>query len=73
MNNRRTPHLMGFVIVLLGISGCAGVPKEKTAPCKRPANAMAYAADPRTDCGPMHAVNGNPVAAFKAIEAIGND
>jgi len=47
------------------LAGC-GTVKEKTAPCKRPANLTSFAADPRNDCGPMRAVN-NPAAAFAAI------
>lgn len=42
---------------LSALAGCATPPKEHTAPCKRPANALGFADDPRTDCGPMHAVN----------------
>lgn len=73
MIERRNIYLMGLAIAVFSIGGCAGVPKEKTAPCKRPANAMAYAEDPRMDCGAMRSVNGNSVAAFEAIEAISND
>ncbi len=47
------------------LAGC-GTVKEKTAPCKRPANLSSFAADRRNDCGPMRAVN-NPAAAFAAI------
>lgn len=47
------------------LAGC-GTGKEKTAPCKRPANLTSFAADPRHDCGPMRAVN-DPSAAFAAI------
>jgi uncharacterized protein YceK len=47
------------------LAGC-GTVKEKTAPCKRPANLSSYADDPRMDCGPMHAVN-DPSAAFAAV------
>lgn len=61
------------------ISGC-GTPKEKTAPCKRPANLLSYASDVPTaasGCGPMrpvntHSVTTGPVDAAPdtAIEAI---
>jgi len=47
------------------LAGC-GTVKEKTAPCKRTANLTSFAADPRHDCGPMHALN-DPAAAFAAI------
>ena len=53
------------VVSLVILAGC-GTVKEKTAPCKRPANLTSFAADARHDCGPMHAVN-NPAAAFAAI------
>jgi starvation-inducible outer membrane lipoprotein len=54
-------------IVAILLSGCATAPKEHTAPCKRPANALGYAdEDPRQDCGPMHAVN-NADAAMATI------
>ncbi|TIU19600.1 MAG: hypothetical protein E5W53_22295, partial [Mesorhizobium sp.] len=51
------------------VAGC-GTVKEKTAPCKRPANLTSYAADPRPECGPMSSINGNPSAAFAAIDAM---
>ena len=44
--------------------------KEKTAPCKRPANLTSYAADPRQECGPMSSINGDRSAAFAAIDAM---
>jgi hypothetical protein len=50
----------------LVLAGC-GTPKEKTAPCKRPANLASYAPDPRTNCGPMRRVNADSAAAFAAI------
>ncbi|RWI54702.1 MAG: hypothetical protein EOR16_23180 [Mesorhizobium sp.] len=49
------------------LAGC-GTPKEKSAPCKRPANLMSYAAtDVRLSCGPMQAVNADKVAAWALI------
>jgi len=47
-------------------SGC-GTPREKTAPCKRPANLSSYAST-RDDCGPMMSVNADSAAALAAIE-----
>ncbi|WP_411196282.1 hypothetical protein [Rhizobium sp.] len=52
-----------FATVLL--SSC-GTVKEKTAPCKRPAELTSYASDPAQGCGPMRRVN-DPAAAFAAI------
>ncbi|MGC9582144.1 UNVERIFIED_CONTAM: hypothetical protein PVV41_26450, partial [Salmonella enterica subsp. enterica serovar Typhimurium] len=47
-------------------SGC-GTPREKTAPCKRPANLSSYAST-RDDCGPVMSVNADRAAALAAIE-----
>ncbi|MCP1201102.1 hypothetical protein [Notoacmeibacter sp. MSK16QG-6] len=58
----------GSVLFVITLAGCASLPKEKSAPCKRPANASAYADDPRHDCGPMQAVNGDEAAAMAALE-----
>ena len=57
--------LSAVVISLVMLAGC-GTAKEKTAPCKRPANLTSFAADARHHCGPMHAVN-NPAADIAAI------
>jgi hypothetical protein len=69
----KTFRVKGFVLlsvlVAAGVTGCAGAPKEKTAPCKRPANLTSYAEDPRQECGPMTSVNGNPSEALAAIDA----
>ena len=57
------------LILLAGLSAAAtacGSVKEKTAPCKRPANLTSYAEDPRHDCGPMRGIN-DPASAFAAI------
>jgi len=51
------------------IAGC-GTVKEKTAPCKRPANLTSFAEDPRRDCGPMALVNGDGATAQAAINAM---
>lgn len=55
----------GIIAIVAALSGCGSV-KEKTAPCKRPAELSSFAEDPRQSCGPMHAVN-DPAAAFTAI------
>ncbi|MBA8907614.1 hypothetical protein [Aminobacter ciceronei] len=57
------------VVIAAGVAGC-GTVKEKTAPCKRPANLTSYAADPRQECGPMSYVNGDPATAMAAIKAM---
>lgn len=53
------------LIVGILLTACGAV-KEKTAPCKRPANLTSFAEDPRKDCGPMRPVN-DPAAAFAEI------
>ncbi|MFC0810419.1 hypothetical protein ACFHWW_34135, partial [Ensifer sp. P24N7] len=58
-----------LVLIAAGLAGCGTAAKEKSAPCKRPANLTSYAPDPRQECGPMMSVNGNAPAAFAAIEA----
>lgn len=57
------PFRVLFVAVLL--TSC-GTVKEKTAPCKRPAELSSYAPDPRQGCGSMRRVN-DPAAPFDAI------
>lgn len=52
------------------LGGCGTAAKEKTAPCKRPANLASYAAAPHGDCGPMLLVNPGGQAALKAIGEI---
>jgi hypothetical protein len=63
----RWSRCIAALMLTLAAGGC-GTPKEKTAPCKRPANLSSYAPEERTDCGPMHPVNGDPAAALRAIE-----
>jgi hypothetical protein len=46
-------------------SGC-GTPREKTAPCKRPANLSSYASMDG-ECGPMKLLNTNRATALAAI------
>ncbi len=54
-----------FSLALL-VSGC-GTPREKTAPCKRPANLSSYAST-GDGCGPMRSVNTDSAAALAAIQ-----
>ncbi|URK89569.1 hypothetical protein LP421_34340 (plasmid) [Rhizobium sp. RCAM05350] len=56
---------MGIFLVLAALTGC-GTVKEKTAPCKRPAELSSYVEDPRQACGAMRAVN-DPTTAFTAV------
>jgi hypothetical protein len=49
-------------------SGC-GTPREKTAPCKRPANLSSYAST-GGECGPMISVNAERAAALAAIQRL---
>lgn len=50
------------------VSGC-GTPREKTAPCKRPANLSSYASM-KGECGSMKPLNGNRAAALAAIQGL---
>lgn len=59
----------GALILALVAGGC-GTPKEKTAPCKRPADLSSYVAEPRLGCGPMTMVNTDPAATLRAIDAL---
>jgi hypothetical protein len=56
-------------MLALAPSSC-GTPKEKTAPCKRPANLASYMQEARVECGPMAPVNADPAAALEAIEML---
>ncbi|WP_312407099.1 hypothetical protein [Rhizobium sp.] len=56
--------------LVIGMVGCGTAAKEKTAPCKRPANLTSYGPDPRRDCPSMTSVNGNPSEALAAIRAL---
>jgi hypothetical protein len=62
------------VLILALIAGGCGTPKEKTAPCKRPANLSSYASI-EGECGPMRALNADRAAALAAIQdlAIGDE
>lgn len=58
------------IALIIGLAGCGTAAKEKTAPCKRPANLTSYGPDPRRDCPSMTSVNGNPSQALAAINAL---
>lgn len=58
-----------MLVALALVAGGCGTPREKTAPCKRPANLMSYAAAQR-DCGPMTALNTDQAAALAAIQEL---
>ncbi|MCR8493867.1 hypothetical protein ABDF71_26440 [Ochrobactrum sp. WV_118_8] len=58
--------------IAAGVAGC-GTVKEKTAPCKRPANLTSFAEDIRHDCGPMAFINGDPATAIAAINSIASE
>ena len=64
-SGKRILNIMVFAFVVFA-SGC-GTPREKTAPCKRPANLSSYAST-RDGCGPMMSVNANRAAALAAIQ-----
>jgi hypothetical protein len=51
------------------LAGGCGTPREKTAPCKRPANLVSYA-DPGSDCGPMTELNADRASALLAIKEL---
>lgn len=65
--------LAGLGLALSILSGCAGLKaKETSAPCKRPANVMAYGPDVSAqehDCGPMLPVNRSGQDALRALAA----
>lgn len=78
----RTRNRCIVLVTLFGlaaaVAGC-GTPKEKTAPCRRPANLLSYTSEPSVapGCGPLRPVNAVPVTTAPvdgvpatAIEAI---
>jgi hypothetical protein len=64
----KSTNLGLVLLVATVVTGC-GTEKEKTAPCKRPAELTSFAEDPRHECGPMRPVS-DPAAAFAAIGMI---
>lgn len=66
----RFPQAAGILLLALLAAGC-GTPREKTAPCTRPANLSSYAEKTTaTDCGPMVEINADRAAALAAIEEL---
>ncbi len=57
---------VALLILALTAGGC-GTPKEKMAPCKRPANLSSFASA-KDECGPMRALNADRIAALAAIQ-----
>ena len=66
----RKAGLLLVALASLSAAGCAHMPKEKSAPCKRPANALAYVP---AECGPMKTVNNDAAAVLAAIDALGGN
>jgi hypothetical protein len=62
-------HLAAVLLVASTVGGC-GTPKEKTAPCNRPANLANYMPEARAECGPTTPVNVDRAAALAAIEML---
>ena len=56
---------LALILAVLA-SGC-GTPREKTAPCKRPANLSSYATT-GDECGPLTTINADRAAALAAIQ-----
>ena len=56
-----------LVLALAVLAGGCGTPREKTAPCKRPANLSSYASM-EDGCGPMRSINTDRAAALAAIQ-----
>lgn len=58
-----------IVLVLAVLASGCGTPREKTAPCKRPANLTSYASM-GDECGPMKSINADRAAALAAIQGL---
>ncbi|RWB19947.1 MAG: hypothetical protein EOQ40_17615 [Mesorhizobium sp.] len=64
---RRRAILIAGAAAMVAVSGC-GTPKDKTAPCRRPAVLSSYAA--AEQCGAMRPVNDTRAEeAIKALQA----
>lgn len=58
-----------LTLTLAAIASGCGTPREKTAPCKRPANLSSYAST-GDECEPMRSVNADRAAALEAIREL---
>ncbi len=65
---RHVLRLFVGATLCIAANACASV-KDKTAPCRRPADLTALVEEPRRECGPMRAVN-DPEHAFAMIGLI---
>lgn len=65
-----TARMFAFLLAAGALAGCGSAYKEKTAPCRRPANLTSYAPLPRPDCGPTASVNSNASSVLAAIDAM---
>jgi hypothetical protein len=68
MNRRRCGPAIIILSLALLVTGC-GTPREKTAPCKRPADLSSYA-DGGARCGPVTDLNTDRAAALAAIKQL---
>lgn len=66
MRRRRCAPTIILLTLAVFAGGC-GTPREKTAPCKRPANLSSYAST-GDECGPMISVNADRSAALAAVQ-----
>jgi len=69
-SNRCRLACVPLLILSTCLSGC-GTVKEKTAPCKRPADLLGYGPGTLPSCGPALPVNGDRQAALNAIDTLG--
>ena len=69
MKRKRTSRCQSTIVLCALLAAC-GTPKEKTAPCKRPANLSSYASEPHRECGPTLPVNADRDAALAAINML---
>lgn len=69
MNVRRCGLAIALLSLALLGTGC-GTSREKTAPCKRPANLLSYAGKL---CGEATALNTDRAAALAAIERLADE
>jgi hypothetical protein len=66
---RRRCTATALAVALAVFASACGTPREKTAPCKRPANLTSYTGT-EDKCGPMTPVNADRGAALAAIQDV---